>query len=703
MRRGLTQRALLASALIGVVVVAEFAVLFLAFTSLRAEERQDNQAVNVLATSNALEESVLNVSTGLRIYLISGHPDQLRTYDAALARYPGQVRQLDQLTRGNAGMHARVTSLSDSIADYVQHWAAPIVRLSRSNLPAARRMSASNAAKQPVVVIRDQFAALDRDQQNLSSVRRAGAEHNTAVALGFGVAGLAAAVLLLAAWAISLHRMVVRPVQRLAEAMSRLRGGDLSARVPERGTGELGDLAAGFNAMAQELEASRDEVEQQNAELQGQQAELQNLLSSVEHRKEEAEALHRFAGQLAAQTQIEEVARVILREIADYAQAEVGAVYVLNEQAGGITFRASRGARAGDFVPELPPGQGFAGRAIAEERPIVVNTPETSLSLPGLVSERQVRHEAHLPLLHRQRAIGVLSVGRSHGERFTPGEIARLTGFTQSAALACAEALSLRRLEVAAAELQALMDSTDEGIYRRDLAGRITFINRAALEQTGYTEAELLGQDAHQILHHSHEDGSAYPAAECPLSHTIQNRAGARFAGEVFWRKDGTPFPIDCSAFPLFDGDVVTGIVVTFRDISDSKLAEHQLAAQYRTARVLADADSVEEALPRILELCCDELGWQAALSWSVDSGGSELYCQGAYARPGWEDQLALVSHETVSPGRGAVGRAWQRRQPVAVPGPPGPIQPPEASAGLPPASWRSRLPGTAPWSAWCS
>ena len=61
------------------------------------------------------------------------------------------------------------------------------------------------------------------------------------------------------------------------------------------------------------------------------------------------------------------------------------------------------------------------------------------------------------------------------------------------------------------------MDSTDEGIYRRDLEGRITFINHAALEQTGYAEAELLGQDAHQVLHHSHADGSPYPADQCPL------------------------------------------------------------------------------------------------------------------------------------------------------------------------------------------
>ncbi len=368
MRRGLTQRTVLASIVIAVVVLGEFAVLFLAFQSLRAEERQDNQAVNVLATSSALEESLLNLSTGLRIYLMSGQPSGLRPYQAALAAYPRQARQLDRLTAGNPGLHGRVASLGNSIDAYVGLWTSAIIQMSRVDLPGARRLAATDAAKEPVVLIRDQFAALDRQQQALSTVRRAEAARSAALALGFGVAGLLAAVLLLTGSAIGLQRMVVRPVQRLAVAAGRLRGGDLSARVPERGTAEVGELAAGFNAMAQELEAARDEVEQQNAELQGQQAELQSMLASVEQRKEQAETLHRFAGQLAAQTQIEEVARVALREIADNAAAEVGAVYVLNEQAGAITFRASRGARAGDFVPELPPGQGLAGRAIAERR-----------------------------------------------------------------------------------------------------------------------------------------------------------------------------------------------------------------------------------------------------------------------------------------------------------------------------------------------
>jgi CHASE3 domain sensor protein len=134
-RRGLTQRTVLASIVIAVVVLGEFAVLFLAFQSLRAEERQDNQAVNVLATSSALEESLLNLSTGLRIYLMSGQPAGLRPYQAALAAYPRQARQLDRLTAGNPDLHGRVASLGNSIEAYVGLWTSAIIQMSRVDLP----------------------------------------------------------------------------------------------------------------------------------------------------------------------------------------------------------------------------------------------------------------------------------------------------------------------------------------------------------------------------------------------------------------------------------------------------------------------------------------------------------------------------------------------------------------------------------------
>jgi PAS domain S-box-containing protein len=410
-------------------------------------------------------------------------------------------------------------------------------------------------------------------------------------------------------------------------------------------------------------------VEQQNAELQGQQAELQSMLASVERQKEGAEALHHFAEQLAAQTQVEQVASLTLREIADYARAQVGAVYVLNEQAGALTFRASRGTRAGDFTPQLPLGEGLAGRAAAERRHVTAGWADSSMRLPGLVGDREVRQEVHLPMLHRERVIGVLSLGRSADEEFSQAEIARLELLVESATLACAEALSLRRLEILAGELESVMDSTDQGIVRVDLSDRITYINRAALEQTGWAGAEVLGRNAHALMHHTHPDGTPYPAGECPLLRAVRDGEGARLGGGVFWRQDGSRFPVEASAYPIRDGDTLIGGVITFHDVSERRMAERQLSAQYQTARVLAEAGSVREALPRVLELCCDQLGWQMGLVWVPEEDDQELHCLAAYARPGREEQLALLSHETVTLGGGTAGRAWRRRQPVFVPG----------------------------------
>jgi PAS domain S-box-containing protein len=664
-----TQRVLLASLAMGAVVVGCFAILAVAYVSLHHEERQDDQAGDVLAASNLLERSVLDLETGLRGYLLSGRTVFLQPYHSAEAAYPAQIRNLDRLTAGQPSLRGRAVRLGDGVSAYVRGWTDPLIDLSVSNLAAARAREAGGGGKARVNALRLQFDALDRQQQVISAQQRRAARSTGQLTFILGVAGLLLAAAVITGLSVGLRRGVVVPVNRLAAAVGRLRRGDLSARVEARGTAEIGELAVGFNAMAEELEAARDEVEQQNAELQGQQAELQRVLTSAERQKEEAETLHRFGEQLAVQTQIEEVAAVTLREIADYAGAQVGAVYVLNEQSGVITFRGSRGMRAEDFTPELALGEGLAGRAAAERRPVPAGWAESSMRLPGLVGEREVRHEVHLPMLHRDRVIGVLSLGRSRDEDFTPAQIDRLGILVQGATLACAEALSLRRLEVLAGELESVMDSTDQGICRVDLYGSVTYINRAGLAQIGWTEAELLGRNAHETMHHTHPDGTPYPAAECPLLRAVYDNKGTRVSGEVFWRKDGSRFPVEASAYPIRDGGSVLGGVITFHDVSERRMAERQLSAQYQTARVLAEAESVREALPRVLELCCDQLGWQMSLVWVPGKDDRELHCLAAYARPGWEDQLALLSHETVTLGLGTAGRAWRWRQPVFVSG----------------------------------
>ena len=130
MRRGLTFRMVLAGVVVGAVVLGCFAVLVIAYGSMHNAERQDSQAGGVLAASNLLERSVLDLETGLRGYLLSGRTVFLQPYHSAEAAYPAQIRNLDRLTAGQPSLHGRAVRLGDGVTAYVRGWTDPIVDLS---------------------------------------------------------------------------------------------------------------------------------------------------------------------------------------------------------------------------------------------------------------------------------------------------------------------------------------------------------------------------------------------------------------------------------------------------------------------------------------------------------------------------------------------------------------------------------------------
>jgi len=120
-----------------------------------------------------------------------------------------------------------------------------------------------------------------------------------------------------------------------------------------------------------------------------------------------------------------------------------------------------------------------------------------------------------------------------------------------------------------------LLDSTDEGLYSMDMQGNCTFVNRAAAALLGYTPEELLGQNAHALMHYKHADGSPYPTEQCPIYRAFRTGQGIRHIDDdVFWRRDGTSFPVEYSSLPMTEDGTVDGAVVTFSDITARKRAE---------------------------------------------------------------------------------------------------------------------------------
>lgn len=123
-----------------------------------------------------------------------------------------------------------------------------------------------------------------------------------------------------------------------------------------------------------------------------------------------------------------------------------------------------------------------------------------------------------------------------------------------------------------------LLNSTGQGIYGVDTQGCCTFCNPAGLKMLGYErDSELLGREIHALMHHSYPDGHPYPAQACRASRTYRDGQAVHVDDEVFWRRDGTSFPVEYRSFPVRDDKKLLGAVVTFADISERKRVEDNL------------------------------------------------------------------------------------------------------------------------------
>jgi hypothetical protein len=85
-----------------------------------------------------------------------------------------------------------------------------------------------------------------------------------------------------------------------------------------------------------------------------------------------------------------------------------------------------------------------------------------------------------------------------------------------------------------------------------------------------------LGKNIHNCHHHSHADGSPYPQKSCPIYQTLKDGVAREVAHDVFWRKDGSSFPVLYSSTPVFQGKTMVDVIAIFRDISvQNKLSSH--------------------------------------------------------------------------------------------------------------------------------
>ncbi|MDP4116999.1 MAG: histidine kinase dimerization/phosphoacceptor domain -containing protein, partial [Bacteroidota bacterium] len=91
----------------------------------------------------------------------------------------------------------------------------------------------------------------------------------------------------------------------------------------------------------------------------------------------------------------------------------------------------------------------------------------------------------------------------------------------------------------------------------------------------------------HNIIHYKKLNNEEYKSEDCPITACIRENKAVLIDDEVFWKKDGSPIPVEYSSSPIVKNNYVTGAVVTFKDITERKNAIEKLENSIEEKTVL--------------------------------------------------------------------------------------------------------------------
>lgn len=190
--------------------------------------------------------------------------------------------------------------------------------------------------------------------------------------------------------------------------------------------------------------------------------------------------------------------------------------------------------------------------------------------------------------------------------------------------------------------------------------GYFKHVNPAWETTFGFTREELLSRPYLEFVHPDDRGATTAEAAK------IASGCNTLSFENRYRCKDGSYRWLLWSAVVRAERGLIYAIAA---DITERKLEEARLAAQYAVTRVLAEAPTLASGTPRILQAICGSLNWSVGAIWRVDHREELLRCvETWHMSTGQVKEFDRGTHEqTFSPGVGLPGRVWAQAQPFWI------------------------------------
>jgi signal transduction histidine kinase len=448
MRRGLTLRMALAGGLLAIVIGTAFGFLLVAITDLRESTKLARDTQDELIAADELETLVIDLETSVRGYVITGEERFLEPWNEGRAAFPTTAMTLERSVSEDRSEVGPVRTIVQGIASYIRDYATPLVNAVRRGDTAARSVAVTAEGKRRIDALRAEFEAFSASERNLLAERQSEADVAARRAVAAGLVGLAGSILIVLLFAAYMARLIVVPLRRAAGMAGRLAGGDLTARMPETGVGEIGTLQRTFNAMGSSLEAREDD--------------LRRVLG-------EQSALRRVATLVAQAVSPSEVFSAVTREVGLLSGADLARME--RYETDGTFTGVARWSREDD---QLAVGTrfGLEGLSVAalvlETRgPVRIDSFADAVGpIAEEARELGIRSSVGCPIVVAGTLWGVIAASSKAEQPFPADTESRIAEFTELVATAISNAESRAELSSSRARIVAAADETRRQIER---------------------------------------------------------------------------------------------------------------------------------------------------------------------------------------------------------------------------------------------
>jgi two-component system sensor histidine kinase/response regulator len=370
-------------------------------------------------------------------------------------------------------------------------------------------------------------------------------------------------------------RRIANPIRALEGSVRTIAAGDYRQEVPFTGaTDETGGLARSIDI-------------------------LKRGAASMEEQRWVKSNTAKLTGALQGAASLREFGERLLSGLVPTLGGGVAGFYIFEADSGRLRRVAGYGlAKESDTAETFGPGEGLVGQCASEDKPVTLShLPADYCRISSGLGQGAPTQAVAWPLRSQRALLGAVEIATFH--RFSGQEQALLEELMPTVVMSL-EILQrnlrtrdlLEQVRVSEEQTRLILESSAEGIFGTDTAGRITFVNPAACRMLGFAAGELIGQASHETFHHHHPDGREYPKDECPMCAAFRHGKASRIDDEFLWCKDGRGLPVEYGAMPMMKDGEVIGSVVSFTDITERREVEAELLRAKEAAEDATKAKS---------------------------------------------------------------------------------------------------------------